>query len=75
MAFCLDQIEDDYERYISKKSLRKKYTAYCKEHKINVKSDFIVKKVLQELYGVSEERKEILGETWEWVWSGVKWKN
>lgn len=74
MAFCLDNIEDDYEGFISKKDLRKKYVEYCKEHKVGSKSDVVMKITLQEMFGVSDERREIFGETREYVWLGIKWK-
>jgi putative DNA primase/helicase len=82
MAFALDRLTGDYDSEISKKKLRKEYLEYCKEHKINPKSDFVIKKVLQENFGISEERHEIRNpeplsgekEGWHWVWSGIKWK-
>jgi phage/plasmid-associated DNA primase len=78
IAFCWDNIEDDYNGRISKKDLRKKYADYCKEHKIPSKSDFVIKKVLQETYGATEIR----GHTGEGlgnydridIWEGIKWK-
>ena len=75
IAFCFDMLEEDYDGRVSKKSLRKKYADYCKLHKIPGKSDFVIKRVLQETYGASESR-EALGDmaTWDWFWLGVKWK-
>ena len=79
-AFALDKIEDEYDACIPKKELRKRYIEYCKLHKINPKSDFVIKKVLQEMFGASEERIEIKPDVldgskyWGWVWTGVKWK-
>lgn len=73
MAFCLDNIEDDYDSIITKKDLRKNYAEYCKEHKIMPKSDFVIKKALSENYGATESKRELLGE-WEYVWIGVKLK-
>lgn len=74
MAFCMDFIENEYDACIGKKDLRKRYVDYCKKHKISVKSDFVAKKTLQELYGVEEERKESFKGDWERYWSGIKWK-
>lgn len=74
MAFCLDHLEEDYDGRISKKELRKRYSSYCKKHKIPSKSDFVMKRTLQDIFGVSDERINILGDSWEWVWLGVKWK-
>lgn len=75
IAFCFDAIEEDYDGNISKKSLRKKYVEYCKKHKIMGKSDFVIKRVLQENFGASENRVPLeLGSSYEWVWEGIKWK-
>jgi len=74
MAFCLDCIEEDYDNYISKKELRKKYIIYCKKHKINPKSDFVIKKTIQEMFGASEDRKYLGGDSTLHVWEGIKWK-
>jgi hypothetical protein len=53
---------------------RKKYIDYCKEHKIPPRSDVVIKRVLQDNYGVVDERKEIMSNIYEWVWEGIKWK-
>jgi len=79
IAFCWDMIEDDYEGRISKKDLRKRYSQYCKEHKISPKSDFIVRKILQENYGAVEIRgHDSLNELGSYsrneFWEGIKWK-
>lgn len=74
ISFCMEHIEHDYDSCIQKKDLRKKYINYCKEHKVLIKSDFVIKKVLQEYYGVSEEREQILNKV-ERVWSGITFKN
>ncbi len=73
VAFCFDCIEDNYDGRIAKKELRKKYSSYCKLHKISVKSDWVVKKVLQENYGSTEiygREGELRNDSWE----GVSWK-
>ena len=75
MAFCYDNVEDDSEKYISKKDLRKHYSQYCKKHKVISKSDWVIKKALQDMYGVTEENKKPFGsDDWEIVWSGIKWR-
>lgn len=77
IAFCWDMIEDEYDGRITKKELRKKYAEYCKKHKIPPKSDFVIKKVLQETYGASELRnEERLGDSYIRMdsWEGIKWK-
>jgi putative DNA primase/helicase len=75
IAFCYDNLEEKSDGIIYKKELRKKYSEYCKFHQIPAKSDFVIKKVLQETYGSTEERRNPLGDVWDWVWVGVKWKN
>jgi len=72
-AFCMDNLESEYDTYISKKDMRKKYYEYCKKHKITQKSDYVIKRVLEELYGVVECNKEIFGK-WDKAWDGIKWK-
>jgi putative DNA primase/helicase len=77
IAFCWDMIEDEYDGRISKKQLRKRYAEYCKLHKIAPKSDFAIKKVLQEQYGATEVKgQDYLGDTAirNDFWEGIKWK-
>jgi putative DNA primase/helicase len=74
MAFCTDNIEEDYDSFITKKDFRRKYTNYCKKHKIKVKSDYVIKRTLEEEYGVIEENKNIFSENWVRCWGGIKWK-
>jgi len=77
IAFCWDMIRDEYDGRISKKQLRKKYAEYCKEHKIPPKSEFVVKKVLQESYGAIEIRdQERMGDSVirNDLWEGITWK-
>jgi P4 family phage/plasmid primase-like protien len=73
MAFCLDFITEEYDSYITKKEFRKKYSEFCKKHQIKSKSDYVIKRTLEEMFGVSEENKEVLGR-WDKVWGGIKWK-
>lgn len=83
IAFCMDRIEEDPEGQISKKELRAEYSKFCKEHKVMGKSDIVIKRVLQEQYGASDEQKTVkpsqtstLDNSYEWdrFWVGVKWK-
>lgn len=71
IAFCMDNIVEEYEGRISKKELRKRYASYCKKHSIPTKSDFVIKRVLQETYGATETRDSDSVSFWE----GVKWQN
>lgn len=77
VAFIMDYIEEDYEGKITKKEFRHKYAEFCKKHGLLNKSDFVIKKVLQEMFGASEERTvEMGGNDYVsvFVWTGVKWK-
>lgn len=78
IAFAFDFIEEDYDKHITKKEMRKHYSNYCKKHGVMGKSDFVIKKVLQEMFGANDERITI-GKYPDnesiWVWQGVKWKS
>lgn len=73
MAFCLDNIEEHYEGYISKKDFRKRYMDFCKQHKITSRSDFVIKRTLEELFGTSEGNA-FIQDKYDKVWEGIKWK-
>jgi len=73
IAFCMDNVEEDYDSKIRKKDLRKLYSSYCKEHKVPGKSDAVIKITLQEMYGVIDERIQVL-ENSDWYWTGIKLK-
>jgi P4 family phage/plasmid primase-like protien len=74
MAFCLDSLEENYDSFVTKKQFRKKYVSYCKNHKIQCKSDYVIKRTLTEMFGVSEDMKDIFGRKYERVWEGIQWK-
>jgi len=73
MAFCLDTLESDYDSYISKKRVRKLYTDYCKQYKIIPLSDYVIKKTLEELFGVIE-RSQNDGFGYSRGWEGIRLK-
>jgi len=74
MAFVMSEVKEEYNRFISKKDFRKKYSKFCKKHKISNRSDIVIKRTLEEMFGVTEERKEIFPSSWERVWEGITWK-
>jgi len=74
IAFCYENIEEDYNGKIHKKELRKKYAEYCKFNKISSKSDYVIKRVLQDMYGVIEERYNVIENYYDWFWVGIKFK-
>jgi len=74
MAFCVDLIEENYDKYILKKDFRKRYVNYCKEHKIKPKSDYVIKRTLNEMFGASESSVADENHKYNYVWDGIKWK-
>ncbi len=74
MAFCLDMIKENYDSYITKKDFRKKYINYCKNHKIQSKSDYVIKRTLSEMFGASQGNRDVIGGRYDSVWEGVEWK-
>ncbi len=76
IAFCYSDIEEDTTGIITKKELRKKYAEYCKLHKVLSKSDVVIKNTLQQMYGASEDRRNMAlsGSDFEYIWIGLKWK-
>jgi len=75
MAFCFDNIKESYDESIRKKEFRKKYVDYCKNHKINVKSDYVIKRTLSEMFGASDDKRVSFGNKYEYIWDGITWKN
>lgn len=85
MAFCLDHIEEDHNGWIEKKELRKKFSKYCRKHKIKGASDKDIKITLESMYGAVSGDKQIRNEfrneekmTYDYVklyvWEGIKFK-
>lgn len=74
IAFCSEFVQDGYEDYITKREFRKRYADFCKKHNIASKSDFVIKKALQEMFGANDERK-VIDFDLVYVWTGVKWKD
>jgi len=72
-AFCMDMLTEDSEGFISKREIRGCFNRYCKKYKLKGTSDRNIKVVLEDLFGVSDTQKNIMGR-YEWVWDGVKWK-
>lgn len=73
MAFCMDNIEADFEGVITKRDLRRYYHAYCKKHRVRGASDKAIKAGLEEMFGAYENQKTI-NMTIERVWEGIKFK-
>ena len=76
MAFCMDNIVEDYESKITKRKLRNMYKKYCSKHKIKGVGDKSIKATLQEMFGASEDRVVMeIGKYAEHVWTGIKLEN
>jgi len=76
-AFCMDNIIEDEEGYITKKDLRRNFARYTKSHKLKGCSDNNIKINLENNFGVIEERKSLLivdEYSQERCWVGIKWK-
>lgn len=74
IAFCLDNLQESFDGRISKKELRKRYSLYCKEHKVTPKSDIVIKRTLQDNYGANEGESYVLGQSYDRFWEGISWK-
>lgn len=72
-AFCLDNLEEDYEGFVVKKKLRSEFVKYCKKYKVKGTSDKNMKVVMEDLFGVVEGRK-LLESGHDYVWEGIKLK-
>lgn len=74
IAFAMDKIEEQSNGRISKKDLRKEYSVYCKKHKVSTKSDIVIKRTLEEMFGSIEGvHNDNLGK-YDRIWEGIKWK-
>ena len=73
-AFCLDELEEGIEDYVSKKDLLKMFVTYCRKHKVKGCSEKNIKIVLENMFGVIQSRKGSSYETQEAVWEGIKLK-
>jgi putative DNA primase/helicase len=73
MAFCEENITEEYDQTIIKKEFRSKYNQFCNDHKLVKMSDRVINETLNKTYGASEDRIEIMG-TQSYVWSGIRWK-
>lgn len=73
-AFCMDYLQMDVYNFVTKKELRRRFNIYCKKHKIKGASDKAIKVTLEDMFGVTEDRKMVDGEQ-VWVWDAVKFKD
>lgn len=71
-SFCIDNVDESEEGFITKKVLRLAYFKFCKQHKLKGSSDVGIKATLESLFGVSETRLDGYGG--ERAWTGIKFK-
>lgn len=72
-AFCLDELEEDFDGFVTKKELRQRFSQYIRTHRIKPTSDKNMKVVLENMFGVVESRKTTkFG--FDNVWEGIKLK-
>jgi len=72
-AFCQDYLEEKWDGKISKDEMRKAYSHYCREHRLNSSSDVAIKTILSSM-GVAEGRPTIEKKTIA-SWEGVVFKS
>jgi P4 family phage/plasmid primase-like protien len=73
MAFCLDNIEEDYESSITKREIRRRFSKYCKDHKVRGCGDRGIKITLENLFGAYDDQ-EYEGLHKIRLWRGIKWR-
>lgn len=75
VAFCMDCLEEEPDKKILKKDLRRNYSSYCKKHKVNTKSDVVIKITLGDMFGATDEQSmDQFTKNIERHWVGIKWK-
>jgi putative DNA primase/helicase len=73
IAFCYDNLEENYDSLMTKGELRKAYHKYCVEHKLKGCSDKAIQIALQEMFGATDIRKTINGD-FVHIWEGIRFK-
>ena len=69
-AFCIDRIEEDGDKHLSKKEVRQEFNKYCKIHRIKGCGDKNIKAVLSEMFGAVD----VLHYS-ESCWDGVSFRS
>lgn len=72
-AYCLENLEPDFDSRILKNDLRRSYSNYCRDTGSNMRPDRHIKKVLSERFGAGDGRISI-GDSQEYCWEGVRFK-
>jgi len=72
-AFLMDCVNEEYESMIEKGEFRQAYKDYCKEHRLRMSSDKIIKNVLAR-HGIVDGRSSKNGKQ-VYSWEGIKFKH
>ncbi|MFH1916854.1 MAG: phage/plasmid primase, P4 family [Nanoarchaeota archaeon] len=70
LAFCEDNIREDYDSHVIKAILKHEYVEYCRIHKLRVVTDKQIKDTLETLFGAYESRHREFEQ--KPVWEGIK---
>jgi len=71
IAFCLKHVEEDYNGVVNKRDFRKFYSLFCKNNKLKMSGDKLIKYNLETNYGASDKHSGTVGNLWE----GIRLKN
>ncbi len=72
-AFCMDSLNEEYNCVINKFELKGAYVEYCRNHKINILGDRVIKAILSETFGCCDDRVSIGGNQVH-SWIGIRFK-
>lgn len=76
MAFIDENVEEDYDSYIIKNEFKQKYLLYCRENKLSIKSDKVIKFTLEKELGAYSGSKYFAEkDKQEYIWNGIKLSN
>jgi len=73
-SFLMDSVMEDWDNYVTKTDLRRKYSNYCRKHRLKSQSDKVIKITLSDLFGVSDELKFVDDGSRQHVWVGIRFK-
>jgi len=71
LAFCMDNIDEDFDCSISVKQLRKIYQMYCKKHRVKGASKQSMTITLEQEFGAIQTKKMEEYNS-EYIWEGIK---
>ncbi|MCA1800172.1 MAG: phage/plasmid primase, P4 family [Actinobacteria bacterium] len=69
-AFCQDSIVEKWDGQVLKSDLLREYSTYCREHKVEMVSEKMMKRYLAETFGSQDDRVMLDGDR-VLVWKGI----